>query len=137
MIEYVKCKKIVGGIGTGRIVYTKYPLNFLSSVDTHTGVVSDPSHDLIGISLKNSILIFPYAIGSSVGAYSIFALKSNGVAPSGIMCTFKVDITTASGCAIAGIPLAQTIKGDQPQGLLDNFEAILDANNGSLKINKV
>ena len=84
MIEYVKCKKIVGGIGTGRIVYTKHPLNFLSSVDTHTGVVSDPSHHLIGISLKNSILIFPYAIGSSVGAYSIFALKSNGVAPSGI-----------------------------------------------------
>jgi predicted aconitase with swiveling domain len=48
-----------------------------------------------------------------------------------------VDITTASGCAIADIPLAQTIKGDQLQGLSDNSEAILDANNGSLKINKV
>jgi uncharacterized protein len=27
------------------------------------------------------------------------------VAPSGMICTVKVDITTASGCAIAGIPL--------------------------------
>ena len=137
MIESVKCRKIVGGTGWGRIVHTKNPLNFLSSVDSHTGVVSDPSHDLIGVSLNKSILIFPYAIGSSVGAYSIFALKANGVAPSGIICTIKVDITTASGCAIAGIPLAQTIKGDQLQGLMDNFEAILDANNGLLKINKV
>jgi uncharacterized protein len=137
LIEYVPCKKIVGGIGVGRIVHTKNPLNFLSSVDTYTGVISDPLHDLIGISLKNSILIFPYAIGSSVGAYSIFALKAHGVAPSGIICTIKADITTASGCAIAGIPLAQTINGDQLQGLSDNFEAILNANNGSLKINKV
>lgn len=137
MIEYIRCRKIVGGIGEGRIIYTKNPLNFLSAVDSHTGVISDPLHELTGVSLKNSILIFPHAIGSSVGAYSIFALKTNGVAPSGIICTIKVDITTASGCAIAGIPLAQTINRDQLEGALDHFEAVIDANNGLLKINKV
>lgn len=137
MIEYIKCRKIVGGIGEGRIIYTKNPINFLSAVDSHTGVIADPLHELTGVSLKNSILIFPHSIGSSVGAYSIFALKTNGVAPSGIICTIKVDITTASGCAIAGIPLAQTINSDQLQGALDHFEAVIDANNGLLKINKV
>jgi predicted aconitase with swiveling domain len=137
LIEYIKCRKIVGGIGEGRIINSKNPINFLSAVDSHTGVIADPLHELTGVSLKNSILIFPHAIGSSVGAYSIFALKTNGVAPSGIICTIKVDITTASGCAIAGIPLAQTINRDQLQGALDHFEAVIDANNGLLKINKV
>ncbi|MDP9197552.1 MAG: DUF126 domain-containing protein [Thermoproteota archaeon] len=137
MEEYIKCRKIVGGVGVGRIIYTKNPLNFLSAVNRKTGVVTDPLHELAGVSLKNSILVFPHGTGSSVGAYSIFALKINGVAPSGMICTLKVDISTASGCAIAGIPLARLINGDRLQGNLNHVEAVIDANNGLLKINKV
>jgi predicted aconitase with swiveling domain len=97
------CRKIVGGKGEGNALLSSKPINFLSMLDRKTGKVVDPKHPLFGKSIKGSVLVFPYAIGSSVGAYAIYSLAKNNVAPSAIVC-FKTDITTASGCAIANIP---------------------------------
>ena len=98
------CKKIVGGTGEGPAIVTVQPINFLSMVDPATGIVTDPKHELQGRSLKGAVLVFPYAIGSSVGAYAIYSLSENDAAPNAMVCT-KADITTASGCAIANIPV--------------------------------
>lgn len=98
------CKKIVGGSGTGRTLVTGQPINFLAMVDAKTGRVIDRKHDLYGRSLKNAVLVYPNAVGSSVGAYVFYSLAQNGAAPSAIVC-IKADITTASGCAIASIPV--------------------------------
>ena len=75
-------------------------------VNTQSGEITSTSNDFKGQNLKGKILVFPNSIGSSVGAYTIYSLKSNNVAPNGIICTNNVDITTASGCAISNIPLA-------------------------------
>src|SRR6476469_4515087 len=101
----IKCKKIVGGITSGKLLVSEQPINFLAMIDIKTGKITDKNHKLNSQSLKNSILIFPNAIGSSVGAYTIFSLKNNNTSPNGIICTNSVDITTASGCAISNIPL--------------------------------
>src|ERR671911_3090793 len=122
----IRCKVIVGGRAKGRILSTKQPINFLSSVDHSTGLITDKNHELCGEFLKDNILIFPYAVGSSVGAYSIFALKSNGASPSGIICTLKTDITTASGCAIANIPLLELYKDQVIQEIETSSEGIID-----------
>ena len=137
MNNSLKCKVIVGGSASGKMLVTKQPINFLSSLDHLTGMITDSNHELYGQCLKNCLLVFPYAVGSSVGAYSIFALKSNGVSPSGIICTSKTDITTASGCAIANIPLLELHK-DQEIPEIDNFsKAIIDGLSGTLEIKKV
>jgi len=104
------CRKIVGGSGEGRAIVTSQPINFLAMVDPKTGVITDPKHELYSKSLKAAVLVFPYAVGSSVGAYAIYSLKENGVAPSAVVCA-KADITTASGCAIADVPVANLPKG--------------------------
>jgi uncharacterized protein len=104
------CKKIVSGSGEGPVLVTAQPINFLAMVDAKTGKITDPKHDLHGKSLKGSVLVFPYAIGSSVGAYVIYSFKEFGNAPSAMVCT-KADITTASGCAIANIPVVELPKG--------------------------
>ena len=98
------CRRIVGGTGEGKTLITIQPINFLAMVNAKIGTVTDPSHELYGESLKESVLIFPYAIGSSVGAYVIYSLKEYGNAPSAVVCS-KADITTASGCALANIPV--------------------------------
>lgn len=136
MLKYIKCRKIIGGIGKGKITCTNTPINFLSAVDLHTGIITDPLHDLVGLSIKKTILMFPHAVGSSVGAYSIFALRMNGVAPSGIICTSKVDIITASGCAIAEIPLVQIIDESHMWKSLHGIQGTIDANNRVLTIKK-
>ena len=137
MNNSLKCKVIVGGSASGKMLVTKQPINFLSSVDHLTGMITDSNHELYGQCLKKSLLVFPYAVGSSVGAYAIFALKSNGVSPTGIICTSKTDITTASGCAIANIPLLELHK-DQEIPEIENFsKAIIDGLSGKLEIKKV
>ena len=115
---------------------TNLPLNFLSDVNLQTGVITDPLHDLAGLSIKETILVFPHAVGSSVGAYSIFALGMNSVAPSGIICTSKVDIITASGCAIAEIPLVQITDKSHLWKTLNGIQGTIDANNRVFEIKK-
>ena len=108
----IKCKRIVGGITKGKLLFSEQPLNFLAMLNVKTGQINDIDHKLNNQSLKNNILVFPNAIGSSVGAYTIFSLKNNNTSPNGIICTNSVDITTASGCAISNIPLVYVGKSD-------------------------
>ncbi len=106
----IKCRAIVKGSGNGEAVVTKQAINFLTMVDLKSGIVTDQKHELYKKSLAHKILVFPNAVGSSVGAYSIYTLKINNVAPRAVICK-KADIATASGCAISNIPLV-----DQPNG---------------------
>ena len=97
-------KTIVKGKVTGKVLKSSQPINFLGSVDKKTGAITDQKHDLFGKKIADSILIFPNGIGSSVGAYTIYSLKLNNSAPAAMACQ-KVDLTVASGCALANIPL--------------------------------
>ena len=73
-------------------------------IDPNTGRVQDSSHELYGDYLKSRVLVFPNAVGSSVGAYVLYSLKTKGLAPSAIICTNRADTLTASACAISNIP---------------------------------
>ena len=97
-------KVLVSGKVEGIVLKSKKPINFLGTVDKKTGIISDESHDLYEKSLKDSILVFPSGVGSSVGAYTIYSIKSNGTAPLAMICT-KADLTVATGCALANIPV--------------------------------
>ena len=48
--------------------------------------------------------MFPSGVGSSVGAYTIYSIKSNNSAPIAMICK-KADLTVATGCALSNIPL--------------------------------
>ena len=89
-------KIIVKGKVTGKVLKSNQPINFLGTIDK--------KHDLYGKKIRDSILVFPNGIGSSVGAYTIYSIKSNNVSPLAMACQ-KVDLTVASGCALANIPL--------------------------------
>ena len=126
------CRKIVGGSGEGRALVTAQPINFLAMVDARTGRITDPRHELYGKSLKGAVLVFPYAVGSSVGAYVFYSLKEYGTAPSAVVCA-RADITTASGCAIASIPVV-----DLPEGapaITQGSLALVEADAGRVMVN--
>lgn len=133
----ISCKKIVGGLAKGKMLFSEKPINFLGMVNHKTGEIIDSNHPLYNQCLKDTILIFPNSTGSSVGAYTIFSLKTNQVSPNGIICTSLADITTASGCAISNIPLALLNNNEFRQlkehikkfSCDDHFELILDAEN--------
>ena len=97
-------KVLVSGKVEGTVLKSKDAINFLGTVDKKTGIISDKNHDLYDKSIKDSILVFPSGVGSSVGAYTIYSIKSNGTAPLAMICQ-KADLTVATGCALANIPL--------------------------------
>ena len=97
-------KIIVKGKAKGVILKSKNPINFLGSVDKKSGVIHNEKYDIFNKSIKDSVFVFPHGVGSSVGAYTIFSLKSNNTAPVAMICQ-KADLTVASGCALANIPM--------------------------------
>ncbi|MFB5619214.1 MAG: aconitase X swivel domain-containing protein [Candidatus Nitrosomaritimum aestuariumsis] len=117
-------KILVKGKTQGKILKSEKPINFLGSVDKNTSIISDQHHDLFQKSLKNSILVFPSGVGSSVGAYTIYSIKSNNSAPLAMICQ-KVDLTVATGCALANIPLI-TVTDEEFSSLENGREIILD-----------
>jgi len=125
------CRKIVGGSGEGPALVTTQPINFLAMVDPRTGMITDPRHELHEKSLKGAVLVFPYAVGSSVGAYAIYSLREYGSAPSAVVC-LKADITTASGCAIANIPVVDLPKG--APAIKQGAFVRVEADSGTVKV---
>jgi len=123
-------KVIVRGKTRGTILVSKNPINFLGGVDKKTGRIRDEKHDLFGKMLANKILVFPYGVGSSVGAYTIYSLKYNKCAPVAMIC-LKADLTTASGCAISNIPLLVAEK-EEYESLKDGQEVLVDAIEGKI-----
>ncbi len=117
-------KIIVKGKAKGKIMKSNNPINFLGAVDKKTGIIRDNTHDMYQKSLKDTILVFPHGIGSSVGAYTIYSLKSNGTAPAAMICG-KADLSVASGCALADIPLVIATQ-EQIDSLKDGDEIIID-----------
>ena len=97
-------KILVPGKVQGIVLKSTKPINFLGTVDKKTGIISDKNHDLFGKSIKDTILVFPSGVGSSVGAYTIYSIKSNNTAPLAMICQ-KADLTVATGCALTNIPL--------------------------------
>lgn len=97
-------KTLVAGKVQGVVLKSEKPINFLGTVDKKTGVISDKNHDLFEKSIKDTILVFPSGVGSSVGAYTIYSIKSNNTAPLAMICK-KADLTVVTGCALANIPL--------------------------------
>jgi len=97
-------KILVSGKVQGVVLKSEKPINFLGTVDKKTGIISDKNHDLFGKPIKDTILVFPSGVGSSVGAYTIYSIKSNNTAPLAMICQ-KADLTVATGCALTNIPL--------------------------------
>ena len=79
-------KVLVSGKVSGSILKSEKPINFLGTVDKKSGIISDKNHDLFGKSIKDKILVFPSGVGSSVGAYTIYSIKSNNSAPIAMIC---------------------------------------------------
>ncbi len=133
MMYSMRCKGIVKGYGEGYAIATAQPINLLS-IDSN-GIVNDSAHILNGKSIAGRVLIFPNAIGSSVGAYRLYAAKVNSKAPNAVVCS-KADIITASACAISNIPLVECHEFDMLMELCSKRDviAMVDATNALITL---
>ena len=82
---------------------TSQAISFFGGVDPDTGIVVERGHDLEGQSIAGKVLVFPTGKGSTVGSYTLYRLKHNGLAPAAIL-NAACETITAVGCIIAEIP---------------------------------
>lgn len=124
-------KVLVAGKAQGIVLKSEKPINFLGTVDKKTGIISDNNHDLYGKSIKDTILVFPSGVGSSVGAYTIYSIKSNNSAPLAMIC-HKADLTVATGCALANIPLV-TLSNEEFDAIKNGMKFSLDTDSNLIQ----
>ena len=100
------------GKASGEALVTSQAISFFGGVDPETGVVVERGHELEGQSIAGKVLVFPTGKGSTVGSYTLYRLKHNGMAPAAIL-NAQCETITAVGCIIAEIPCVDQIDVSQ------------------------
>ncbi len=125
-------RKIYQGTAEGEALVTSMGISFFGGVDPDTGVVVEKGHQLEGHAINGKVLVFPTGKGSTVGSYTLYRLKMNGVAPAAIV-NAQCETITAVGCIIAGIPCVDQIPIEQ----IETGDFIsLDGEQGTIEIKK-
>ncbi len=102
-------RKIYQGMVKGKALVTQMGISFYGGVDPDTGVISEKDHELLGKNISGTILVFPRGKGSTVGSYTLYRLKKNGLAPAAII-NKDCETITAVGCIISEIPCIDQIE---------------------------
>jgi len=99
---------IKSGHARGEALVAREAMGWLGSVDPKTGLVVEKGHSLEGKSVAGKVLVFTTGKGSTVGSYTIYALKKAGLAPAAIVCEESEPIV-AVGAIISDIPMVDKI----------------------------
>ena len=102
-------RTIYAGKAEGEALVTSQGISFFGGVDPETGVIVERGHELEGQSISGKILVFPEGKGSTVGSYTLYRLKHNGMAPKAII-NAECETITAVGCIIAEIPCVDQVE---------------------------
>lgn len=105
-------RTIYHGKAAGQALVTAQGISFFGGVDPETGVVVERGHELEGHSIAGKVLVFPTGKGSTVGSYTLYRLKHNGLAPAAII-NADCETITAVGCIISEIPCVDQIAIEQ------------------------
>jgi len=123
-------RKIYPGVAQGEALVTSMGVSFFGGVDPESGVVVERGHELEGRSIAGKVLVFPTGKGSTVGSYTLYRLKANGVAPAAII-NAECETITAVGCIIAEIPSVDHIPIER---LETGMKIVVDAGAGYVEI---
>ncbi len=126
----IQGRAIYKGKAQGMSLVCRQMISFFGGVDPDTGIIVQKDHDQKGESIANKILVFPSGSGSTVGSYTLYRLKQNGIAPLAII-NLECEPITAVGCIIAEIPCIDQVSIEQ---IPDGAEVYVDGNQGSIEI---
>ena len=80
-------------------------------VDPANGIVRQPGHPWLGLSVAGKVLFFPSGKGSSSGSYWLLNLGHEGQAPAAIL-NAQCDAVVVAGAVLADIPLVHRLEPD-------------------------
>ncbi len=129
----LKAHIISRGKAEGIALVTSQPISFLGSIDVKNGIVIEKGHELEGESIQGKVLVFPGGKGSTVGSYSIYQLKKNGVSPVA-MINVRTEPIVAVGAIISDIPLVDNAEKNPIEFIKTGDKVLVDAIMGMIEI---
>jgi len=126
---------VVPGRAAGRAIVTSQPISFLGGVDPVTGRLIEKNHELMGMSLRGKVFVFPHGKGSTVGSYTIYSMAKNGVAPAAII-NMETEPVIAAGCVLAAIPLVDRLERDPTKTIGNGDYVTVDSERGIVRVRK-
>ena len=111
------------GVARGEAMVFSGPIVILGGIDPTSGMLMDRGTDHYGESVKDKILVFPQAHGSTVGSYVLYSLKVNGCSPSGII-NRQSDAITVVGAVLAQIPVVDRISEFDPIEAIEDGDIV-------------
>jgi phosphomecalonate degydratase small subunit len=105
-------RSIFQGSTRGEALVTSQAISFYGGIDPDTGIIVEDGHALEGECISGKVLVFPTGKGSTVGSYTLYRLKHNGLAPLAIL-NAECETITAVGCIIAEIPCVDRLPIDK------------------------
>ncbi len=123
-------RTIYRGQARGEALVTRMGISFFGGVDPDSGQIVEKGHELEGQFIGGRILVFPSGKGSTVGSYTLYRLKKNGLAPAAIL-NAECETITAVGCIIAEIPCIDQIAIGQ---IHTGDRVIVDGDSGIVQI---
>jgi phosphomecalonate degydratase small subunit len=123
-------RSIYPGKAQGEALVTRQAISFFGGVDPDTGIIVERGHELEGQCITGKVLVFPTGKGSTVGSYTLYRLKHNGLAPAAILNT-ECETITAVGCIIAEIPCVDHLPISQ---LSIGEKVLVDAERGIIEL---
>lgn len=103
-IVNIKCTVAVEGEAQGHALVLSKALSYMEGVNTETGEFYEAEYsELKGQNLKDKIMVYPYAKGSTGDCLRLFKAYENGVGPAGII-NIVADPILVQGALLCGIP---------------------------------
>lgn len=101
----IKCKVAVKGHVRGAALVLPKALSYMEGVNTETGQFYETEYpELTGENLKDKIMVYPWAKGSTGDCLRLWRAHENGVGPAGII-NIIADPILVQGALMSGIPL--------------------------------
>ena len=132
-MELIRGRKISNGVAEGQALISHEPISFFGGVNPDTGVVVEKGHELEGECVKDRVLIFPRGKGSTVGSYTLYRMKKNGVAPKAIV-NLEAEPIAAVGAIIAEIPAVDKLERDPFSAVRSGMRVRVDADASLIEI---
>lgn len=128
----MKGRCIVEGYAEGEALVTNDAISFMGTIDPKSGYVIERRHEIEGACLKDKILVFPQAKGSTGGSYMLYDVVKNGCGPRAII-NIKAESVVVIGAIVAELPMVDQVDISQ---LKTGDYIELDATNGLVKVSR-
>jgi len=96
---------------SGRALVTDIPITYLGYVNRDSGTIEEPGHPLDGLSIEDTVLIYPKGSGSTVAPFVLMGLIYEGKGPKAIV-NRDVCPLTLPAASLLDVPYAHGFKED-------------------------